>query len=57
MTSAFQSTKQALAKATMLSHPHISAWTALKVDASDITIGRGRFGTTHQQSVTANCLL
>ena len=36
---AFESTKEALAQATMLSHPQTSAPTSLTVDASDIAIG------------------
>ncbi|XP_014776959.1 uncharacterized protein K02A2.6-like [Octopus bimaculoides] len=39
MISAFKSTKQALAKAIMLSHLHLSAWTALTVDDPDTAFG------------------
>lgn len=39
MVSAFNSTKSALAKATMLVHPVFDADTTLTVDASDIAVG------------------
>jgi len=39
MVSAFDQTKDALAQATMLVHPQVSAPTSLTVDASDIAIG------------------
>ncbi|QQP38439.1 Pol polyprotein [Caligus rogercresseyi] len=39
MRAAFQSAKEALAKATLLVHPDLHAFTALTVDASDKAIG------------------
>ena len=39
MRAAFHATKQALADAAMLAHPHHDAATALTVDASDIALG------------------
>ena len=39
MSEAFNSTKSALAQATLLAHPHSDAPTALTVDASDKAIG------------------
>jgi transposase InsO family protein len=39
MTRAFSDTKTALAAATLLSHPHANAPTALTVDASDTALG------------------
>lgn len=39
MDTAFQRTKEALATATMLVHPHMDAPTSITVDASDIAIG------------------
>jgi transposase InsO family protein len=39
LESAFEESKQILASATMLSHPHYDAPTALTVDASDVAVG------------------
>ena len=39
MTKSFDATKTALAKATLLAHPHQDAPTSLTTDASDYAVG------------------